>query len=100
MTRKIIPLTGGAANAHHQFEVQLGDTLVTFEINYRTLTGRWTMNLLIEGERIVNGAALTPGSDIIEHWYTGLGRMVFTGDPVTLDNLGVANKLVWISPDE
>jgi hypothetical protein len=102
MTRSVIPLVGGSINAHQQFEVQLGDNLVEFEVNYRTLTNRWSMNLLLEGVRIVNGAALTPGSDIIQHWNLGesIGQMVFTGDAVTLDNLGSANTLVWISPDD
>lgn len=102
MSRKIIPLVGGATNAHQQFEIQLGDNLITFEIDYRTVTNRWSMNLLIEGERIVNGASLTPGSDVIAHWNLreSIGRLIFVGDEVTLDNLGLNNTLVWVSPDE
>lgn len=103
MTRKLIPLSGGSINAHHEFEIQLGDNLVRFELDYRTYIGKWSMNLLIEGVRIVNGASLLVGSDVIEHWNlkTTVGRLVFTGDDkVTLDNLGISNTLVWISPDE
>ena len=47
-----IPLTGGAVNAHQQFEVQLGDVLATFNIDYRTLTESATQRL--EALKITN----------------------------------------------
>ncbi|MNF58298.1 hypothetical protein D3C84_398500 [compost metagenome] len=56
------------------------------------------MNLIRDGSRIVSGAMLEPGSDIIQSYRTGIGQMVFTGKDVTLDNLGVDNFLVWIPP--
>lgn len=102
MTRGVVPLVGGSVNAHQRFEIQLGDNLVEFELDYKTITERWSVNLLIEGQRIVNGATLEPGADIIDHWglTASVGRLVFTGNIATLDNLGVANALTWVSPDD
>lgn len=102
MTRSTIPLDGGSVNAHTTFEIQLGDNLVEFEIDYRTITDSWSINLLREGVRIVNGAMLEPGADIIAPWglHETIGRLIFTGDVTTLDNLGTANTLVWVSPDD
>ncbi|WP_106804533.1 hypothetical protein [Pseudomonas sp. S5D5] len=95
-----IPLRGGAANAHPRFSVQLGDNLIDFELDFISYLDApaWSMNLLRDGTRIVAGAMLEPGSDIIQSYRTGIGQMVFTGKDVTLDNLGIDNFLVWIPP--
>lgn len=100
MTNGEISLTRGAVNAHQTFEIPLGDNLIRFEINYKTLYGAWSVDLLRAGVRIVNGAMLQPGTDIIANWNlrTTIGRLVFTGDEPTLDNLGSANHLVWVPP--
>lgn len=96
----IIPLTSGSVNAHQTFEIQLGDNLVQFDINYKTTLNAWAVDLLIAGVRVVNGAMLEPGSDIIANWNLDktLGRLVFTGDEPTIDNIGTANFLVWVPP--
>ncbi|WKL65463.1 hypothetical protein Q1Z72_19440 [Pseudomonas qingdaonensis] len=96
----VIPLLPGAANAHQRFSVQLGDNLIAFEVDYVSYLDApaWSMNLLRDGSRIVSGAMLEPGSDIIQSYRTGIGQMVFTGKDVTLDNLGVENFLVWVPP--
>lgn len=96
----VIPLLPGAANAHQRFSVQLGDNLIAFEVDYVSYLDApaWSMNLLRDGSRIVAGAMLEPGSDIIQSYRTGIGQMVFTGNDVTLDNLGVENFLVWVPP--
>jgi hypothetical protein len=93
-----IPLVGGAVNAHQKFEVQLGDVFATFEIDYRTLTEIWSLSITVEGVELVSGASLQPNVDIIQHWRLGetLGQLVFVGDEATLDNLGSANRLVWV----
>lgn len=92
----IIPLQGGSVNAHQRFEVQLGDNLTTMLLNWKTLTELWSLDIEIEGVRIVSGAMLLPGSDIIASWRTDIGRLVLNGDKPTLDNLGTNNQLVWI----
>lgn len=94
-----IPLSNGSANAHQEFSLQLGDNYLDFEINYisYTDTPAWTMNILRDGTPLVMGAMLVPGADAINGYRAGIGRFVFTGDEVTLDNLGVNNHLVWVS---
>lgn len=94
-----IPLSNGSANAHQEFSLQLGDNYLDFEINYisYTDTPAWTMNILRDGTPLVMGAMLVPGADVINGYRAGIGRFVFTGGEVTLDNLGVNNHLVWVS---
>lgn len=96
----VIPLRSGAANAHQRFSVQLGDSLIDFEVDFISYldSPAWSMNLLRDGSRIVSGAMLEPGSDVIQSYRTGIGQLVFTGSDVTLDNLGIDNYLVWVPP--
>ena len=93
-----IPLRAGAANAHQRFSVQLGGNLLAFEIDYVSYldSPSWTMNIRRDGSLLVAGAMLEPGADVIQSYGAGVGRMVFVGDEVTLDNLGIANALVWV----
>ncbi|EKT4497534.1 hypothetical protein QEM27_005372 [Pseudomonas putida] len=95
-----MPLTAGVGNAHQRFSVQLGDNLISFEIDFISYLDApaWSMNLTRGGVRIASGVMLEPGSDIIQSYRAGIGQMVFTGKDVTLDNLGVDNSLVWIPP--
>ncbi|MFG0827906.1 phage baseplate plug protein [Pseudomonas sp. CJQ_7] len=97
-----IPLTAGVGNAHQRFSVQLGDNLISFEIDFISYLDApaWSMNLIRGGVRLVSGAMLEPGSDVIQSYRTGIGQLVFTGKDVTLDNLGIENSLVWIPPLE
>lgn len=96
----VIPLRAGAENAHQRFSVQLGDNLIDFELDFISYLDEpaWSMNLFRDGTRIVAGAMLEPGSDIIQSYRAGIGQMVFTGSNVTLDNLGIDNFLVWVPP--
>jgi len=93
-----IPLSNGSANAHQQFSLQLGDNYLSFEVNYisYTDTPAWTLNIKRDATPLVMGAMLVPGADIINSCRAGIGRFVFVGDEVTLDNLGVSNHLVWV----
>jgi hypothetical protein len=97
MSNFVIPLQGGAVNAHQKFSVQLGDNLVEFELNYLQ-SGQWSCNLSIEGVVIAAGAMLEPNSDIIAVNQLSIGQLVFTGDDTTLDNLGANNTLTWVEP--
>lgn len=93
-----IPISGGAANAHQQFSVQLGDNLIDFEIDYVSYldSPAWSMNLYRDGTLLAAGAMLEPGCDVISSYNAGIGRLVFTGADVTLDNLGIDNALTWV----
>lgn len=101
MTISVIPLVGGSLNAHQIFTVQLGDNLLDFTLNYLQ-SGQWSVNIEREGTVLVAGAMLEPNADIIEAWQLGddIGKLVFTGENTTLDNLGINNTLTWVSPDE
>lgn len=93
-----VPLLNGAANAHYTFTMQLGDNLMLFTLNYKTLTGpAWSLDISIEGVTVIYGAMLEPNAIITQSYNAGIGRLVFTGADVTLDNLGVDNKLTWVA---
>lgn len=96
----VIPLRPGATNAHQRFSLQLGENLIEFEVDFVSYLDApaWSMNLIRDGSRLVSGAMLEPGSDVIQIYRTGIGQMVFTGADVTLDNLGIDNNLVWVPP--
>ena len=98
---KTISLQGGSVNAHQTFSVQLGDNFLTFTLGYKQ-SGQWSMDIDREGVRLVSGAMLEPSCDIIERQglTDDIGRFVLVGADTTLDNLGVANTLTWVSPDE
>lgn len=94
-----IPLSNGSANAHQRFSVTLGDNYLNFEIDYLSYldTPGWSMNILRDGTYLVSGAMLVPGADVISTYRAGIGRLVFVGEEVTLNNLGIDNHLVWVT---
>ena len=94
-----IPLSNGSANAHQRFGVTLGDNYLNFEIDYLSYldTPGWSMNILRDGTYLVSGAMLVPGADVISTYRAGIGRLVFVGEDVTLNNLGIDNHLVWVT---
>ena len=94
-----IPLSGGAANSHQEFNVQLGDNYLKFVLNYVTYTDTpgWSLDIVSDGTNIVSGAMLVPGCDIVQNYRAGIGRLIFVGSEPTIDNLGVDNHLVWVS---
>lgn len=96
-----IPLLNGAENKHQKFTIQLGDNLLSFIVNYVATAGpAWSVDISREGVTLVSGAMLEPNAVITENYNAGIGRLVFVGSAVTLDNLGSDNKLVWVSDDE
>lgn len=96
-----IPLLNGAANAHQVFTIQLGDNLLDFTLNYITIAGpAWSVDISREGVTLISGAMLEPNAIITDNYDADIGRLIFTGADVTLDNLGVDNTLVWLSDDE
>jgi len=96
-----VPLLNGASNAHQQFNIQLGDNLLTFIVNYITVAGpSWSVDITREGVTLISGAMLEPNAVNTDNYNAGIGRLVFTGAAVTLDNLGTDNRLVWVSDDE
>ncbi len=94
-----IPLSNGAINAHQSFNCRVGDNNLSFEVDFisYTDTPAWTMRIKQDGSVLVDGAMLVPGADITTAYRAGIGRFVFVGDEVTLDNLGVDNHLVWVA---
>lgn len=96
-----IPLEGGAVNAHSKLTVLLGENLLELHLNYLQ-SGQWSVDIYREGVLLCPGAMLEPNADIIRAWnlQDDIGKLIFTGEETTLDNLGKSNNLVWISPDE
>lgn len=94
-----IPLSAGTTNAHQRFSIQLGVNLIDFEIDYISYLDNpaWSMNLYRDGSPLVKGAMLEPGCDVIANYRAKIGLLIFVGDPVTIDNLGIANHLVWVT---
>lgn len=94
-----IPLSNGSANAHQRFSLQLGDNYLDFEVDYLSYLDvpAWTLSILRDATPLVLGAMLVPGADVVSGYRANIGRFVFVGDEVTLDNLGVNNHLVWVS---
>lgn len=96
-----IPLLNGAANAHQRFTIQLGDNLLEFTLNYVTVYGpAWGVDIAREGVTLISGAMLEPNAVITDNYEAGIGRLIFVGADVTLDNLGVDNTLLWAADDE
>ena len=94
-----IPILNGSTNAHQRFTVQLSVNLIDFQLDYISYLEQpaWSMNLFRDGSPLVRGAMLEPGCDVIANYRAKIGMLVFVGDPVTLDNLGIANHLVWVT---
>lgn len=94
-----IPLLNGAANAHQQFTCRVDGNLLIFVANFLSYleSPAWSLDIYQDGTAIALGAMLVPGCDILQNYSAGIGRLVFTGDEVTLDNLGVDNHLVWVA---
>ena len=91
-----IPLIAGASNAHQTFSKLLGGRILYFTLNYITNEGpAWSLDVY-DGELLIGGIMLEPG-EVARH---DVGIFTFTGDEVTLDNLGSANHLMWKHNDE
>lgn len=99
---KVIPLTGGAKNAHQSFSVLLGDHELTFRLDFMGYIDVPSWNLTIEEDEevLVEGLLLRCGCDILGPYQLGLGKLVMIGEEPTLDNLGTTNQLVWVAEDE
>lgn len=95
---KVIPLQGGAVNAHQQQFVTLGDSVLQFDIRYITRDPHpgWSCDISRDGEVLIHGAMLVANGELTKSHDLDIGRIVMVGEEVTLNNLGVDNKLVWI----
>lgn len=98
-----LPLQSGIGNARQQFSVTLGDFNFSISVYYLSAfdTPSWGCDIDIDGTRVVSGAMLRPGSDLLEHYQELVaGHLVFVGEDPTIDNLGSSNSLIWVGPDE
>lgn len=94
-----IPLRNGSVNSHQAFSMRLGDNFLNFEINYLSYLDveGWSINIYRDGTPLVLGGMLEAGSEINKSYPPGIGRFIFVGENPTIDNLGVANSLVWVA---
>lgn len=90
----IIPLEGGAANASQLFRIVLGGKLYTFTLTYRTLLQQWSLDCYLSEGTVFLGVILCGGTNLTA-LYPEFGKLSIVGLEPTLDNLGVANRLVW-----
>ncbi|MGL5223569.1 MAG: phage baseplate plug family protein [Plesiomonas shigelloides] len=97
-----VKLKAGTVNSHYKFSQQLGDNYLDFVQNYISYTDvpAWSLDIYRDGSALALGAMLEPGCDVIESYRAGIGRLVFTGKSVTLDNLGIDNQLIWVEDVE
>lgn len=94
-----ITLAAGINNAHQRFSQRLGSALISFQVDYLSYTESpyWVLNVLQDGFPIAMGLPLNCGADLMaNHNLPDFGQLVFVGEPATLDNLGIANSLIWI----
>lgn len=98
-----IPLRAGVENAHQRFTQRLGQVLAEFRVDYVSYanTPYWVMSVFQDGAPIAQGIPLNAGADLLANQDVGdFGVLVFVGEEATLDNLGIANNLVWLPSDE
>lgn len=90
-----ITLNANIQNPRPRFNQRISGRLFGFEIERASYCADpyWIMNVYINGEPRKMGCPLLPGA---VHDFGEDGRLVFVGEEATLDNLGKANKLVWI----
>lgn len=93
-----IPLQAGVENSHQVFDVQLGDHLFGFELDYQYLYDRWLVNIDVDGERLISGSVLAAGS-CLNRSADKYGLIYFIGDDATIDNIGKQNSLVWVEKE-
>lgn len=97
-----IPLQGGAEYAHQTFTVNIAEREITFKLDYCGYVDHpfWNLDLLENGVPLIEGLTIQGGCDLIAPYHLDLGKLFLVGDEPTLDNLGVANTLLWVSEDE
>lgn len=101
MIRELIPLTGGAVNAHQVINILLGSNFLDITLDYRTIIEQWSIKIEQNGIVLVPSVMLEPNINILQNYpelVNSIGSIFFVGDEATLDNLGVNNSLVWESP--
>lgn len=91
-----IPLTGGSANSHQEFSVQLGARFLSCKLHYLTLSGQWSLDLYENETPLAVGLMLESNANLLEAYDLDIGSLYFVGDEATLDNIGIDNSLVWI----
>jgi len=61
--------------ASQQFTTVLSNRLCAFTVNYNTTNNRWSFDLAIENETVVQGRRIVLGADLIEPFNFGIGRL-------------------------
>lgn len=95
-----ISLLAGVQNAHQRFSQRVNGRLLDFQIDFVSYTPNpyWVMSVQIDGAPLADGIPLNVGADLLVNQNVGdFGKLVFVGEPATIDNLGIANKLVWVA---
>lgn len=99
-----LPISSDPAQS---FTCQLGATKYYFVVRYNSRNGVWTLDLYNDATRaaILLGLALLTGSDLLEPYNLGIGRLLVVdgegrGRDAGADDMGGRVTVNWISPDE
>lgn len=95
-----ISLLAGVQNAHQRFSQRVNGRLLDFQIDFVSYTKNphWIMSVQVDGAPLADGIPLNVGADLLANQNVGnFGKLVFVGEPATIDNLGIANSLVWVA---
>ncbi len=91
---KIIPLTNGLA--YQKLTVTLNDFNLGLYFLWLTRYGYFTVDIYDSGgSPIVLGRALHVGVNLLSGINSSIGAISLDGDPPTIANLGINNKLKW-----
>lgn len=94
-----VGLSGGAQNSHQVFSANLGSDYAGIEMRWNSKSGQWIVSVSINNAELINEKAYASGTNIFDGFF-GWGMLIVIGEDATLDNLGITNKLIWISEDE
>lgn len=88
-----IPIAGGSPFI--SFNVQLEDLSAKIFLNWSYNGGFYRVDIHINGEPVVLGKGLNPNTDLLKTLKLGIGRLYLHGESATINNLGVANRLIY-----
>lgn len=60
-------------NADQKFSKILNNRRVTFRLRFNHTSGRWSMDLAIDGDYVLHGRRIVPNVDLIEPFKFGIG---------------------------
>lgn len=88
-----IPLPNGESIIN--FDAQIGDYQFGFRLYWIVDAGYYRVSIKANGDDLVLGKGLHPGIDLLKNQNLNIGKIYLEGQTATIDNLGVANRLIY-----